>query len=190
MLRVGVNYAKVNYDREEIFVHHLTDDVTGKPIPICGAGLYDLTDAGDADSLIETIKQGWKPFDTSESSRVCERCRRIYLAPGEEAEKSKRRLARWKRKEARRKLIEQYEQVVIETWPEHCPNCQSKTIVGEPRGFSSAQAKCQTCNLDWNFLIAAQVSGSFIIWADDETEKYSGRAKGDVNLKEISWEWK
>lgn len=190
MLRVAVSYRKVNYNRDELFVYHLTDNITGKPIPICGIDAYDLTDEDEVDWLLQRIRERRNPIIDYERSRICERCRTIYLSPGEEEEKSKRRLARWKRKEARRKLIENYEQKVIENWLGHCPKCQSKVAIKEPRGYASCEARCESCNLEWTFSISAQLSGSFVIWAYDETERYNGKAKGHIKLKEINWEWK
>lgn len=189
MLAIGINLVKVDYNRETVLVHHLTDDVTGKALPICGAGTENLMSERDAEGLLEDIKRGRDPLFGDNSSRMCERCRAIYLAPGIEEEKSERRLTRWRRKEARRNLIEEYERQVIAQWLGKCPKCQRNIEVKEPLGYSSAEAYCESCGLDWTFSVSTEHSGRFVIWADDETEKYKGRAEGHIKLKEICWEW-
>ncbi len=46
---------------------------------------------------------------------MCGRCKRACVGQGTEEEKSERRLARWKRKEARSKLVKGYEETVRTT---------------------------------------------------------------------------
>jgi CelD/BcsL family acetyltransferase involved in cellulose biosynthesis len=45
-----------------------------------------------------------------DAERMCGRCKQICLSSGTEEEKSGKRLARWKRKQAQLKLIEQHKQ--------------------------------------------------------------------------------
>jgi hypothetical protein len=41
---------------------HLTDDVTGTPLPICGADIENLMGGGPADGLLADIKHGRDPL--------------------------------------------------------------------------------------------------------------------------------
>jgi len=190
MLRVGVNSVGTDYNRETVYVHHLTDEIAGKTIPICGADIFSLIDGGDADSMIDLITRGQKPFSDDGSSRMCVRCARAYLAPGTEEEKSEKRLVRWRRKEARSKLLESNKLLVLSQWLNRCPKCLETIVVKEPPGYYSAGAYCDRCRLEWSFLISVEPSGSFVIWADDDVEVHSGRAEGHINLKEIVWNWR
>lgn len=79
---------------------------------------------------------------------------------------------------------------MIEMWLARCPKCHTKVGLMEPQGFSSAEAHCEVCGVDWRFFISAQESGTFVIWVDDEAEDVSGKATGHIELKELNWEWR
>ena len=72
MLRIGINLIKVDYNRETVIVHHLADDVTGRPLPVCGADIDDLTDGGPADGLLADIERGREPLFDDDSSRCAD----------------------------------------------------------------------------------------------------------------------
>jgi hypothetical protein len=114
MLSIGINLVTTDFNRKELLVYHVCDDVTGKVLPVCGADI-ELSDDGDASSLIEEIKRGVVPlfpdplFDEA-ARRMCRRCQKVCLSPESEERKSQKRLARRRRKDANAKLVESYRQ--------------------------------------------------------------------------------
>jgi transcription elongation factor Elf1 len=189
MLAIGVNHSKEDFNRMIVYVHHLTDDVTGEPLPICGTDIENLMGGGPADGLLEDIKRGRDPLFSDDSSRMCERCRAIYLAPGTEEQKSRRRLKRWEGRQARRRLVKEYERRIAEQRLACCPRCQQAMELQTAGGYSSADATCSSCGLEWAFLVSVSHDGSFVVWADDASEKFSGRAEGHVNIEDLEWGW-
>lgn len=189
MLGIGINLIKADYNRTTVFVHHLTDDITGTPLSICGADIENLMGGGPADGLLADITRGREPLFSDDSSRMCERCRAIYLSPGTEEQKSKRRLERWKRKEARRQLIREYERRIVEQLLARCPKYRQEMKLREPGGYSSADATCESCGLEWAFLVSARDGGRFTVWTDDESGKFSGRAEGHIGTESLEWIW-
>jgi hypothetical protein len=146
-------------------------------------------DGGDADDLVVRIIAGSDPLFSEDSSKMCARCGSIVLAPGDEEEKSRRRLARWKRKEARRKLVENYEKEIIARWLGNCPICRERIEIPEPSGYGS-ESQCKQCDIKWTLSILAEHTGTFRIWIDDETERHQGKATGHVRRETINWEWR
>lgn len=188
MLSIGVHLITTDYNRKSVLVHHLLDDVTGKPLPICGADL-ELHSDGDAADFVEAIQRGDEPISNDDSERMCGRCKRICLSPGSEEEKSTKRLKRWNRKQAKLKVIETYEQEIIAQQLDRCPKCRSLLNAREPLGYEDHHANCDGCFLEWTFGILARADGTFTVFADDASEQHSGRAQGQVGLKEMVWKW-
>src|SRR5215211_5658656 len=124
MLSIGVHLITTDYNRRSVLVHHLLDDVTGEPLPICGADLEPRSD-GDAGDFVEAIQRGAEPMSKDDSERMCGRCKRICLSPGTEEEKSAKRLERWKRKQAKLRVIEKCKQTIITKQLDRCPQCGS-----------------------------------------------------------------
>ena len=121
MLSIGINLVSTDFNRKEVLVYHICDDVTGKVLPVCGADI-ELSDDGDATSLIEDIRRGVVPplpdsqWDEAAARRVCGRCQKVCLSPKSEENKSERRLARQRRKETNAKLVESYKQSILERY--------------------------------------------------------------------------
>jgi hypothetical protein len=190
MLKLGVNSVGTDYNRKTIYVHHITDDITGKSVPICGADIYDFTDGGEAEPYLAILNQGRNPFDGDTSSRMCGSCIRAYSSKGSDEEKANRRLARSRRKEARAGKIKANKQTIISEWLHRCPRCQQPLIMAEPLGYTDAEGECKHCPLKWSFSILAEPSGNFVIFADDEDERVGGRGQGNIELKTIDWTWR
>jgi hypothetical protein len=132
MLSIGVHVITTDYNRRTVLVHHLLDDVTGKPLPICGADV-ELNNDGDASDLVEAFQRGDDPVSKDDSERMCGRCKRICLSSGTEEEKSKKRLVRWKRKQTELKIIERHEQTIIRKF-DRCPKCLAVLNADQERG--------------------------------------------------------
>lgn len=194
MLSIGINLVTTDFNRKEVLVYHICDDVTGKVLPICGADI-ELSDNGDATSLIEDIRKGVVPpfpeprFDDDIPHRMCGRCQKVCLSPESEEKKSQKRLARLRRKEANEKLVKSYKQSILKQHLNRCPKCGQAITVNDPLGYSDGSADCGACGVKGDFSILAEPSGRFIILADDDTEQHRGRAKGHVNLNETTWIW-
>lgn len=188
MLSIGVHVITTDYNRRTVLVHHLLDDVTGKPLPICGADI-ELNNDGDAADFVEAFQRGDDPVSKDDSERMCGRCKRISLSLGTEEEKSEKRLARWKRKQTQLKLIEQHKQTLIRKLNQ-CPKCLSALNAEEARGYETFYAVCRGCDLEWMFVISPKADGTFTAWADDASEKFEGTAKGHVEFQEIIWKWR
>lgn len=195
MLSIGVNLVTTDFNRKEVLVYHICDDVTGKVLPVCGADI-ELSDNGDATGLIEEIRRGVVPplsdsqWDEAAARRVCGRCQKVCLSPESEERKSERRLARQRRKETNAKLVESYEQSILERHLNRCPKCGQAITIEEPLGYLDGSADCGACGLRWDFSILAEPSGRFVVLADDDTEKHRGSAKGHVKLDAVTWVWR
>lgn len=194
MLSIGINLVTTDFNRKEVLVYHVCDDVTGKVLPVCGADI-ELSDDGDATRLIEEIRRGVVPlfpdplFDEA-ARRMCRRCQKVCLSPESEEKKSERRLTRWRRKEANARLVKSYKLSVLKRHLNRCPKCGEVITIKEPLGYLDASADCGGCGLRWNFSILAEPSGRFVIWADDDTEQHRGMAKGQIALDDVAWEWR
>jgi hypothetical protein len=195
MLSIGINLVTTDFNRKEVLVYHLCDDVTGKVLPVCGADI-ELSDNGDATSLIEKIRSGAVPlipdsqFDEAAARRMCRRCQKVCLSPESEEKKSERRLTRQRRKEANAKLVKSYKQSILKQHLNRCPKCGEAITINDPLGYLDASADCGGCGLRWTFSILAEPSGRFFIWADDDTEQHRGIAKGQIALDDVAWEWR
>jgi hypothetical protein len=195
MLSIGINLVTTDFNRKDVLVYHICDDVTGKVLPVCGADI-ELSDNGDATSLIEEIRTGVVPplpdsqWDEGAARRVCGRCQKVCLSPEPEEKKSERRLTRRRRREANAKLVESYKQSILKEHLSRCPKCGDAITIKEPLGYLDGSADCGGCGLRWDFSILAEPNGRVIIWADDDTEQHKGTAKGQIPLDGVTWEWR
>jgi hypothetical protein len=176
MLSIGVHVITTDYNRRTVLVHHLLDNVTGKPLPICGADI-ELKNDGDATDLVEAFQRGDDPVSKDDSEQITEE------------EKSKKRLVRWKHKQSQLQLIEQHKQTIIRKL-DRCPKCLSALNAEEARGYETFYAVCSGCDLEWMFVVSPKADGTFTAWANDASEKFEGTAKGHVEFQEIVWKWR
>lgn len=188
MLGVGINVVSADYNRRTVIVHHLTDDISGQPLPICGADITDLSNDGDATGLLEDIRLGKEKLFSDESSRMCGRCCRIYLRPGTDEEKSVQRLNRWKKRQAREEQLKTYKKLIIARHLNLCPTCDSTITPQPPEGYDDAEGVCTVCNVTWSFSVLPKPTGEFAIWAHEE-EKFRWRVNGNIQNPQVKLEW-
>jgi hypothetical protein len=189
MLSIGVNLKKVDYNRKDVIVHHVTDDITGKPLPICGAKVDNLLSGIDAEYVLENLGRADFDYFRDETDLICERCKKIYLSPESEEGKSKKRLRRWEEKENRKRLVNQYKDELTK-YSEKCPKCEKVTRSAKPLGFSFASTTCDSCGVKWTFFGSAKHTGQFEIWVRDETRVHDGKLSGHIHDSETRWEWR
>jgi len=190
MLSIGVNFRRIDYNRKGVMVHHVTDDIVGKPLPICGANADNLLSCDDAEYVLENLGRADFDYFKNETDVMCGRCKKIYLSPKPEEEKSKKRLSRWNENENRKRLIKKYESELTK-YLEKCPKCEEVTKSAEPLDFSRAYTTaCDSCGLVWTFLRIAKHTGQFVIWVRDETRLHDGKLSGHIHDAEMSWEWR
>lgn len=189
MLSIGVNLKKVDYNRKTVIVHHVTDDVTGSALSVCGAKIDNLLPGIDADYILEKLSQDDVSYFRDDDDVLCERCKKIHLSPQSKEEQSRNRLRRAKEKEAKKQLIKHYEGQLIQ-YLKKCPRCETVTRSAEPLGFSFASTICDSCGVTWTFFGSVKHTGKFEIWVRDEPRLHDGKLHGHINDTGLLWEWR
>ncbi len=189
MLSVKINVKKVDFNREILLVHHITDDVTGQAVPICGAKVDSLVGGCDEEYILENLgKPGFDYFKNDDE--MCSRCAKAHLAPGTDEKKSQRRLRRWNQKKEREAQKKNFETQIVSNFLAQCPKCSGKLTPQDEYGYSSMTSACTNCNLQWDFFVSVKHSGTFVVWAHDEFREYDGKLEGRINQESPAWIWR
>ncbi len=190
MLSVGINVKKVDFNRKTMLVYHVTDDVTGNPLPICGAKIDSLVSGSDVEYILTNL--GREDFDyfKSDDSMMCSRCETVHLSPASDEDKSRKRLRRFELKQNQKKLKGSYEKQLAERYLNKCPKCgcQTESILTISPLFSDTF--CKRCEVKWDFLGSVKHTGEFSIRVSDESGNQNGRIHGLIREPGPFWEWR
>jgi hypothetical protein len=167
--KIAVNKIHRNFNKEQLWSHHIVQILGNLTLPFCGASC-DLMTVDNADGYLKDIKSGKEMID-SEGNPFCKKCIATVLAPGSDREKDRKRVkkynARRDRKienEAKHKRLIDLKSRIIREFLSICLECKESVIV-KPRGFS-LRAICEKCVTEWIYTLCCELNGTFEVFVD------------------------
>jgi hypothetical protein len=167
--RIAVNKVHRNFNREEIWNHHIVQIYGGERLSFCGTKA-DLMDVEDADTYVSDIKKGKNMNDREEDS-FCKRCISSVLADGSDLEKDEKRIGRHHRKQEniiKKKLkfahIKRLKRQIIERFLSKSPCCKDTQKITQ-HGYV-LRVLCEKCNREWLYSLSCETDGTFKLSID------------------------